>query len=88
MTRPLYAVCPRCGKRAKIIKFIRNDEEDERDALIKCTCGRYQIPYLEGQVVPIDLVNPYMKEDHYDLLIPAALTEEMWNRISKSLTNW
>ncbi len=80
--RPLYA-----GSRARIIRFIRKDEE-ENDALVKCTCGQYQISYRESQVISIDLDNPYMKEDHYDLLLPAALTEDTWNRISKCLTNW
>ena len=88
MQRPLYAVCPRCGSRAEITRFIRDMEEDESFAMIKCACGRYRIPYVEGRVVSVDLNNPYMKEDHYDLLLPAALTEDMWNRVSKCLTNW
>ena len=55
MNRPLYAVCPRCGKRAKITGTARGRDEDEKIAQVKCTCGTAQLPYREGQILKIDL---------------------------------
>ena len=88
MERPLYAVCPRCGSRAKITKFIWDWEEDESIALIKCTCGKSQMPYAESRVLKIDLMNPYMHEDHFDLLVPPGWNQEMWNKVSAGLSQW
>ena len=85
MNRPLYAVCPRCGKRAKITSTARGRDEDEKIAQVKCTCGTAQLPYREGQILKIDLNNPYMQEDHYDLIIPPGWDRNMWNKVSAVL---
>ena len=85
MERPLYAVCPRCGRRARIAKFIWDWEEDEAMAVVRCACGQSMLPYLESRVLKIDLNNPYMTENHFDLLVPAWWSPEMWNRVSAGL---
>ena len=85
MNRPLYAVCPRCGKRAKITGTARGRDEDEKIAQVKCTCGTAQLPYREGQILKIDLNNPYMQEDHYDLIIPTGWDRNMWDKVSAVL---
>ena len=87
MNRPLYAVCPRCGKRAKITGTARGRDEDEKIAQVKCTCGTAQLPYREGQILRIDLNNPYMQEDHYDLIIPPGWDRNMWNKVSAVLSH-
>ncbi len=88
MDRPLYAVCPRCGRRAKITKFFWDWEEDETIALIKCTCGKSQMYYAESRVLQIDLVNPYMHEEHFNLLVPPGWNRDMWNKVSAGLSGW
>ena len=86
-TRPLYAACPRCGTRADIRKRIWDGEEDLCYALVRCgRCGQSTVPYLEHRIVPVDLNNPYMPEEHYDLLLPPGWTPEMWSRFSTVLT--
>ena len=85
MNRPLYAVCPSCGNKAAVRKFSWNGEEEETHAVIRCICGRYQVPYSVSRVLPVDLCNPYMPEEHFDLLIPAEWDRDLWNRISRCL---
>ena len=86
MKRTLYAVCPRCGSRAKITKFIWDWDKDENIALIQCTCGKSQMYYAESRVLKIDLDGPYMHEAHFDLLVPPGWDQEMWNKFSAGLT--
>ena len=90
MKRPLYAVCPRCGNRAEIIKMIWDWDNEQNIALVKCKCGRSQIPYSESRIHKIDLLNPYMHEEnnHFDLLVPPGWTPEMWQKLQKILTAW
>ena len=88
MGRPLFAVCPRCGNRADLTKIIRDREEEESIALIRCTCGRSQMVFTESRILHIDLDNPYMRENHFDLLLPPGWTKDMWNRISAGLSSW
>ena len=87
MNRPLYAVCPSCGNKAAVRKFSW-DGKEETHAVIRCVCGRYQVPYAQNRVLPIDLCNPYMPEEHYDLLIPAGWDNDLWNRISRCRPCW
>lgn len=81
MNRILYAVCPRCGKRATIIRH-RWDWENEQDyVLVRCTCGRFEVPYDDSRVLDIDLNNPYMEEEHFKLLLPPDWDDSRWSMI-------
>ena len=88
MERKLYAVCPRCGSRARIVKFIRGRDEGEKAAEIRCACGPGRVPYAESRILQIDLDNPYMRESHFDLLLPPGLTRNLWNKVSAGLSGW
>ena len=90
MKRPLYAFCPRCGNRAEITKLIWDWDRDQNIVLVKCRCGKSQLPYSESRVLKIDLNNPYMHEEmnHFDLLVPADWNREKWEKIQKCLTRW
>ena len=90
MARPLYAICPRCGMRAEVVKFVWNWEEDESEALVQCRCGRSMLPYLENRVIPVDLRNPYMHEEnnHFDLLVPPGWNDDMWSQFVERLVRW
>ena len=63
---------------------------DQNIALVKCQCGRSQVPYSESRVLQIDLPNPYMHDEnnHFDLLVPPGWNEEKWQKICKQLTRW
>ena len=88
MKRRLYAVCPRCGKRAKIHSHYWNWELDTDIYRIRCECGRSEIPYAESRVLQIDLNDPRMKECHFDLLLPQGWTQDMWDKVSSSIPHW
>ena len=88
MVRELYAVCPKCRKRARIQSHRWDWDQDEDIVLVKCTCGCAEMPYRESNILPVDLNNPYMKENNFDLLIPPGWEGdryEMWNKIGKCL---
>ena len=88
MTRELYAVCPKCGKRARIQSHRWDWEREEDMVLVKCTCGRAEMPYRESNILPVDINNPYLKENNFDLLIPPAWAADrynLWNKIGKCL---
>ena len=71
MERELYAVCPRCGRRARIISH-RWDWAQEQDYLgILCACGKSEVPYDEDRVRDVDLRSPYLPEEYFRILIPA-----------------
>ena len=82
-----YAVCPRCGMRAVITGTIHDWEGEEEIALVKCHCGRSQVPLLESRIIHIDLGNSPYRKDHFDLLLPPGWTKDMWDRISRCLEN-
>lgn len=86
MEKTLIAVCPRCGMRAKVVSYRYDWDRDEQMARLKCTCGPSEVPFLESRVVDVDLHNPYMKEQHFRVLIPESMDDDTWNRISKCLT--
>ncbi len=89
MDRKLYAVCPICGKRATITKFFWDWDTDQDIANVKCECGsRSRIPYTESRILHVDLNNPYMKETHFDLLLPQGWNEEMWNKVSACIPHY
>ena len=89
MERELFAVCPRCGKRARIISHRWDWDEGQDYALAQCSCGRYEVPYDEGRVVEIDLDNPYMPEEHFRLLMPVNRDSRMWTTVGGCLMeNW
>ena len=88
MERKTYAVCPRCGRRAEITKIIWDWDGEQDIALIKCVCGRSQLPYLESRILHIDLHNPYMKEAHFDLLVPPGWDDSMWSKVSACLQKY
>lgn len=89
MKKDLIAVCPRCGMRAKIVSYYWDWDREEEMAQLKCDCGRSEVPFLESRVVDVDLANPYMKEQHFRVLLPGTIDEETWSKISKCLTaNW
>ena len=85
MNRTLYAVCPCCGRRAEVRKLCWNYEEEETSAVIRCMCGLFRVPYSERRIIPIDLNNPYMPEEHFDLLVPAGWHGDIWNRLSRCM---
>ncbi len=86
MKRELFAVCPRCGKRAGILSY-RWDWDREQDyAKIRCVCGISEVPFDENRIVDIDLDNPYMEEAHFRLLMPAGAEKNgVWNKIGGCL---
>ena len=85
MERKLYAVCPGCGKRAKIVSH-RWDWDADRDfAKVKCSCGTREVPFDEDRIVEIDLNNPYMEQAHFRLLMPAGMEERAWTKIGGCL---
>ena len=85
MERKLYAVCPKCGKRAGVIS-IRWDWDAQQDfAKLRCVCGTAEVPFDENRVVDIDLDNPYMEQTHFRLLMPVGMEERTWNMIGGCL---
>ena len=86
MEKKRYAVCPRCGKRAKILSY-RWDWDAQQDfAKVKCVCGVSEVPFDENRIVDIDLNNPYMEVTHFRLLMPAGMDREgTWNKIGGCL---
>ena len=89
MTKEIYAVCPRCGKRARIVSYRWDWDAYESFAQVKCVCGKSEIPYDDDRVLDIDLNNPYMAETHYKLLFPRGWDTDrfdLWSRISECLT--
>ena len=89
MTRELYAVCPKCGRRAKILSHRWDWNEDQDIVTVKCICGRAEMPYRESNILTVDLNNPYMKQNNFDLLIPPGWEADkynLWNKVSKCLT--
>ena len=87
MEKELFAVCPRCGKRAKILSY-RWDWDAQQDfAKIRCVCGNIcEVPFDENRIVDIDLNNPYMEVTHFRLLMPAGMDREgVWNKIGGCL---
>ena len=86
MAKELFAVCPRCGRRAKVVSFRISWEFEEKIAQVQCLCGRSEIPYSPRRVLPVDLNNPYMREQHFDLLLPVYLgRDNLWNKIGQCL---
>lgn len=83
MKRELYAFCPKCCKRAKIIKFVWDWDGEQSVAIVKCSCGKWPLPYSESRVLKIDFDNCYMHEAHFDLLVPPGWNQDMWNKLSK-----
>ncbi len=65
-------------------------DNDQNIALVKCECGKSQIPYSESRVLKIDSLDPFIhdEENHFDLLVPPGWTDEKWGIISKQLTRW
>ena len=86
MSREIYAICPRCGKRAVIVSH-RWDWDADRDmARLKCICGSAEVPFEESRVLDINLNNPYVKQTQFKLLIPAGYDrEDLWNKIGNCL---
>lgn len=86
MERELFAVCPGCEKRARIVGH-RWDWDAEQDfAQVKCNaCGMSEVPFDEGRVVDIDLNNPYMEATHFRLLMPRGMETKTWNMIGGCL---
>ena len=88
MDNQVYALCPRCGKRARIISHRWDWDQDQDYAQLRCDCGRSELPYLESRIIDINLRNPYMKQCRFRLLIPPGLDRDnMWNKIGKCLTD-
>ncbi len=92
MERKMYAVCPCCGRRATITKFIWSWDDEQDLALIKCECGsRSQMPYAEHRVLHIDIDDPYVKnqnDTHFDLLIPQGWNEKMWKKVRACISHY
>ena len=88
MKRKLYAVCPKCGRRAAIISHRWDWNNEEDIVLVKCTCGRTEMPYRESNILPVDISSPYMKENNFDLLIPPGWEKDqraLWNKVGRCL---
>ena len=85
MEKDIVAICSRCGKRAKVVSYRYDRDRDETMAQLKCTCGKTEVPFLESRVLDVDLCNPYMKEQHFRVLIPENMDEQTWSRISRCL---
>ncbi len=88
MERPLYTVCPRCGRRARITRTARDWETEETIAFVKCECGTSHTAYSGNRILKIDLDNPFMQEQHFDLLVPPGWTQDMWEKISAGIPDW
>ena len=89
MERKMYAVCPCCGRRATITKFIWSWDDEQDLALTKCECGSHsQVPYAEHRVLHVDLNNPYLKETQFDLLLPQGWNEKMWAKVSACIPHY
>ena len=74
MSEIIYAVCPRCGKRAAILSCRYDWDRDQDYARLKCACGKAEVPFAESRIRDVDLCNPYLKEERFRILIP-----EDWN---------
>ena len=86
MKKELFAVCPRCGKRARIVSYRWDWYRGESIAQIRCTCGRSEMPYEESRVIPVDIRDPYQPREQFDLLIPESwVLGNMWNKIGQCL---
>ena len=88
MDRKLYAACPRCGRRAEIRKFIWDWDEDVSFAQVRCVCGDSQIPYAERRVLKIDIKEAFLKEDHFDLLVPPGWEYDMLKHVKAGLPKY
>ncbi len=85
MEQTIYAVCPKCAKRAKILGY-RWDWDAQQDfAKVKCMCGTHEVPFDENRVVEINLNNPYMELTRFRLRIPVNMNNETWNRVGGCL---
>ncbi len=86
MEQVIYAICPRCGKRARIIGHRWNWDEGQDYAQLICECGRSEVSFSENRVLDIDLNNPYMQESHFRILVPEYEDkDEVWDRIGNCL---
>jgi len=81
---PIYAVCPRCGKRSPVLKFAWSWEEDETFAVIRCACGRFTVPFHEDRVAEVRLDNPYLPKERFLILLPRE-GEERLTRVGHCL---
>lgn len=89
MEMELFAVCPGCGKRARIAGHRWDWDADQDFAKVKCACGTYEVPFDEDRIVDIDLNNPYMEVTHFRLLMPKGMETETWNMIGGCLmSSW
>ena len=85
MEQTIYAVCPNCAKRGKILGY-RWDWDAQQDfAKVKCQCGTHEVPFDENRVVEINLNNPYMKLTYFRLLIPPNMDNQTWNMVGGCL---
>ena len=87
MYSDIVAVCPRCGQRSRIVSHQWDWDHETDYVTIRCMNGHKSvIPYLESRVVDVDLRNPYMREEHFKVLIPFTKDGDTWEKISKCLT--
>jgi len=88
MIRILYAVCPRCGMRAAIEKVFWDWDQEQDLARIRCPdCGQTQVPYSGERIRHIG-VDPYLKEEPFDLLVPPDWDVHRWDAFRKCLARW
>ena len=86
MDQELYAVCPRCGDRGKVASLRWDWERGESFARVKCACGKSEIPYAESRVLEVSTNNPYLRRDHFRLLIPESWErDDKWHKVGQLL---
>jgi len=90
MNRPMFAICFRCGKRARIVSRRYDWDTDEDICGIRCECGLYsEAPLRESRILRIDVNDPYVENAHYDLLAPGSWeTEEISDRARECMRTW
>lgn len=78
MKKPLYTLCPGCSRRVKVGKVFPGLEGGTGTATVKCSCGKFSVPYSESKIVQLEPDNPGKKAETVDFLLPMGWDRKMW----------
>ena len=87
----LYAVCPHCGKLARVLSHRWDWYWDQDFVTVRCECGIYEVPYADDRVIEVDLDRPpVLRRDRFNLLLPAGMDpQDLWKELGDSiLAGW
>lgn len=78
MKKLLYTLCPGCSRRVKVGKVFPGLEGGTGTATVKCSCGKFSVPYSESKIVQLEPDNPGEKAETVDFLLPMGWDRKMW----------